>query len=270
MSINGLGYFSLVAMGVVFILHFYNILFPPGCRDARGRRGLAMCHEILGMISKALARLLSKAQSYPRPLIIFILGAPGVGKGTASVYLKAAFPRLTHLSYGDLARYQDSIPGSWVSSFPRREGTSNPLLPAGDGVKLILDTIWGGVERGQMVWVIDGFPRTEEHVTEWAARMPPAACTLYLSCPPEISVSRILGRAGTSGRLDDADLEKVKSRVERAHADSKPMLSTLERSGMRIIRVDAARDVEIVKEEVLRHVLLAKQEWESDRLDLSL
>ncbi|KAL7621504.1 bifunctional uridylate/adenylate kinase [Parahypoxylon ruwenzoriense] len=269
MAMIALGYLALGALGVVSMMKIRNLfLFLLGRRNAGGESLIEFRSQYSETISETSWHP-SKARPNRQPLIILILGAPGVGKGTISAYLKASFPGLTHLSYGDLARYQDSIPGSWVSSFPRREGSSSPLLPAGEGVKLIYDTIWAGVKRGQMFWVVDGFPRTEEHVIEWTMQMPPAVCTLYMTCPSEISVARVFGRAKTSGRPDDADQEKVRNRVERAHANSESMINALEESGMRVVRVDADRDLEIVKQEVLSHVQFARQEWESGHLDLS-
>ncbi|RYP80603.1 hypothetical protein DL770_006151 [Monosporascus sp. CRB-9-2] len=214
------------------------------------------------------------AQSYPaaevpEPMIIFILGPPGAGKGTQSASLKAAFPGLTHLSYGDLVRYQDSIPGSWVSSFPRRgNGSNSPLLPANVAVQLLGETIEAGVERSQLAWLVDGFPRTEEHIAAWsAARMPPARCALYLSCPPETLVRRVLARS--SGRPDDAVPELVRERVERNVRESEALLKALADSGVSIIRVDADRDVEAVKGEVLAHAKQAINYRRESRRDVA-
>lgn len=202
-----------------------------------------------------------EASSPEEPLVVFLLGPPGAGKGTQSTLLKAAFPGpplLTHLSYGELIRHIDKIPGSWVSSFPRRKGgSSNPLLPADAAVKLLRETI---VETGiryhnQRVWLVDGFPRDEKHVAAWtAAEMPPASCAIYLSCPPETLIRRVLSRGGTSsGRPDDAIPELVRERVERNNRESEALLVALAGAGVRVIRVDADRDVEVVRREVQAH-----------------
>ncbi len=247
-----------------------------------------------------------KENAAPEPLIIFLLGPPGAGKGTQSALLKAAFPGLiTHLSYGDLVRYQDRIPGSWVSSFPRRGGGSNngnsssggsggsgggsastssnsPLVSADAAVHLLRDVIERGLGRyGQRVWLVDGFPRSAEHVAAWVAAAAAAAaesrvplrarCAIHLSCPPEMLVQRVLerGRATQNKngsdhspsssspspiRPEDADPRLVWERVERNSRESGALLRALEDADVRTFRVNADRDVEAVAQEIYMHV----------------
>ncbi|KAI1654638.1 hypothetical protein F4813DRAFT_392390 [Daldinia decipiens] len=84
--------------------------------------------------------------------------------------------------------------------------------------------------------------------------MPRACCVLYLTCPPEVSLARVLGRASASGRPDDANEVRARERITRSIEESEAMLVALEESGMQITRVDANRDFEIVREEVLQEV----------------
>ncbi|KAK6952164.1 hypothetical protein Daesc_006697 [Daldinia eschscholtzii] len=198
---------------------------------------------------------LYEPQLFKEPAIIFILGAPGTGKGTLSTFLNSRFSRLTHLSYGDLIRRQDGISGSWVSSLPRRKGTNKPDITPSSAVWLIRAAIEAGnVRNGQWTWLIDGFPRKEHDVVEWVAQMPQACCVFYLSCPPEVSLARVLGRASTSGRPEDGDENVARERITRAIAESEAMLVALEESGMKITRVDANRDPEIIREEIIEEI----------------
>ncbi|KAI1074735.1 P-loop containing nucleoside triphosphate hydrolase protein [Whalleya microplaca] len=190
------------------------------------------------------------AANTSQPLIIFILGPPGAGKGTQSALLKASFPGLTHLSYGDLLRYLDQIPGSWVSSFPRRNGGTKPMIHADAAVQMLRETIDAGVKRGQLTWLIDGFPRSEAHVKAWISHMPAARFTLYLDCPREILIQRVLGRAESSGRSDDAVLSLVQERVGRGINESDALLCALAKYGMSATKVDASLDVDEVKRKV--------------------
>ncbi|KAK7744307.1 hypothetical protein SLS62_010265 [Diatrype stigma] len=236
------------------------------------------------LVSPLLVGAVAPPEEEKPPLIVFLLGCPGAGKGTQSALLKAAFPGpplLTHLSYGDLLRHVDRIPGSWVSAFPRRRGgtgttTSSPHLPADAAVQLLRETIVeAGIRRhGQRVWLVDGSPRSDRHVAAWAAaaRMPSAQLAIYLSCPPETLIRRVLDRGGSAAssfssssssssslsttaerRADDAVPELVRERVERNGREREALLAALAAAGVRVVRVDADRDVDAVGREVQAH-----------------
>ncbi|KAI1312952.1 P-loop containing nucleoside triphosphate hydrolase protein [Xylaria venustula] len=188
-----------------------------------------------------------KLRQLSTPLIICILGSPGAGKGTQSALLKRAIPGFTHLSYGDLIRYEDRIPGSWVSSLPRRHNTKTPVVPADGAMQLIRQTIDSGAKHGQLMWLVDGFPRRESHVKAWAAQMPPAQCTLYFSCPRDLAIQRVIGRAEASGRPDDADPRLVTERIDRSISERDALLFALHNYGIRAVEIDAAQSVDDVK-----------------------
>ncbi|KAH9990074.1 P-loop containing nucleoside triphosphate hydrolase protein [Xylariaceae sp. FL0662B] len=208
----------------------------------------------------------NKTTPEPQPLIIFLLGPPGAGKGTQAALLRASFPiaGLTHLSYGDLLRHHDAIPGSWVNRLPRRSAESTtPLVSADEAVRLLREAIEAG---GRRVWLVDGFPRCEAHVEAWVrARMPLARCAVFLECSRDTLVERVLGRAGVSGRPDDGRPELVLERIGRAVEESEGLLEALERWGMRLLVVDASRDVEDVAREVRDIVQEAVDSWELEQ-----
>ncbi|KAI3326551.1 P-loop containing nucleoside triphosphate hydrolase protein [Xylariaceae sp. AK1471] len=185
-------------------------------------------------ISSKIATFFNAGKT-PQPLIIFILGPPGAGEGTQSIFLKTAFPSLAHLSYGDLMRYEDRIPGSWVSTLPRRSGSANPIVPADAAVQLMRRTIDAGVQRGQLTWLLDGFPRNEAHVKAWAAQMPVAQCTLYLSCPRDILIQL---------------LSLVQERVGRNINEREALLSALAKYGMCAVEIDATQNAEDIRHNV--------------------
>ncbi|KAI2634606.1 P-loop containing nucleoside triphosphate hydrolase protein [Xylaria nigripes] len=194
------------------------------------------------------------------PTIIFILGPPGAGKETQSKRLRRDFPGLTHLSYGDLLRYHASIPGSWVSTFPRRGGglDGDPVLPAHKAVELLREPIQAGMAHEQNIWLVDGFPRTKEQMDAWAdAQMPKAKCTLYLECEASVLVDRILSRAATSGRPDDADLEKVSERVHRNAVANQAMLKGCEEYDVPVVRIDTNRELDVVYNDIRTHFVVS-------------
>lgn len=68
---------------------------------------------------------IAKVSYTPAPLMIFLLGAPGTGKGTQCAHLEEAFPCLTTLSFGDTLREFRVKDHPWVT--PSR--TSPPATP---------------------------------------------------------------------------------------------------------------------------------------------
>ncbi|KAH9906857.1 P-loop containing nucleoside triphosphate hydrolase protein [Xylariomycetidae sp. FL2044] len=194
-------------------------------------------------------------QKRPHPVIVLILGPPGAGKGTQCQRLRAHIPGLTHLSYGELLRYEAKNPGSWVSSFPTRYGTDgHPVLPADAATTLLRERVEAGVARGQLVWLIDGFPRSEAHVLAWFRQMPfRPTCALFLHADPQTLVQRILGRAADSGRPDDADPGRVVDRVNRNIAECDGLLIAVSHFGVPVVRIGTTGDADDVFREILRH-----------------
>ncbi|KAK8055206.1 hypothetical protein PG993_000433 [Apiospora rasikravindrae] len=197
-----------------------------------------------------------KAQDYrglckdQKPLIILILGAPGVGKGTQSAYLASTFG-LTHLSYGDLMRQLSDDRASVVSTLPLKEGSKSPSVPDDLGALLV----WKEIEQGmrndnKMAWLVDGFPRNHRQVTKWMEQAASVQPVIYLFAPMSVSASRISGRASGSGRPEDGDQDVTLDRLLRHRKESEPMLAKLEDQGFQVKRVNSDRGLAEVQEEL--------------------
>ncbi|KAI1114653.1 P-loop containing nucleoside triphosphate hydrolase protein [Nemania sp. NC0429] len=218
-----------------------------------------MASTLRGVISRFLSKILTylHANKSKKPLlIVFILGPPGAGKETHSKRLRRDFSGLTHLSYGDVLRHYVSIPASWVSTFPRRYGDvdGDPVPSAGDAVRLIRETIESGAVHDQRIWLIDGFPRSKDHMDAWmAAQMPVPQCIFFLEANSLVLRDRVLGRAPTSGRPDDADADRVDERIGRNMRASEAMLQACGNSGARVIHIDVNRDVDVVYQDIKEH-----------------
>ncbi|KAK7988474.1 hypothetical protein PG989_008789 [Apiospora arundinis] len=208
----------------------------------------------LGKTSQAL--LPPKAPDYrglckdQKPLIILILGAPGVGKGTQSKYLASTFG-LTHLSYGDLMRKLRDDKASVVSTLPLKEGTKSPAVPDDLGALLL----WREIELGmrndrKMAWLVDGFPRNHRQVTKWMEQASSVQPVLYLFAPMSVSASRIDGRANSSGRTEDANRGIIVDRLHRYHKEREPLLAKLEDQGFQVKRIDSNRELAEVQQEL--------------------
>ncbi|KAK8137860.1 adenylate kinase-domain-containing protein [Apiospora sp. TS-2023a] len=211
--------------------------------------------EGLGKISQALQQP-GKVKDYrglckdQKPLVILILGAPGVGKGTQSAYLASTFG-LTHLSYGDLMRKLSKDQASVVSTLPIKPGTKSPAVPDDLGALLV----WNEIERGmrhenKMAWLVDGFPRNHRQVSKWMESASSVQPVIYLFAPLSVSASRISGRAAGSERPEDADLDIIGERLYRYCKESEPLLAKLEDQGFHVKRINSDREVEEVQKEL--------------------
>ncbi len=54
-------------------------------------------------------------------------------------------------------------------------------------------------------FLLDGFPRNKENITEWKKQMKDTLVEvmLYFECPDDVLVSRLTKRGASSGRADD-------------------------------------------------------------------
>jgi adenylate kinase len=145
---------------------------------------------------------------------IVLFGPPGSGKGTQSTHLVEKYG-LIHLSTGDLLRKE------------MKEGTplgleAKSLIEQGSLVpdEVVVGMIANAVDNNPAAkgFLFDGFPRTvaqaealdnllEEKDTS-------IATVLFLEVNQDELIARLIGRAKTSGRMDDADPEIQQKRQD--------------------------------------------------------
>ncbi|KAI0388489.1 P-loop containing nucleoside triphosphate hydrolase protein [Xylariaceae sp. FL0594] len=257
---------------------------PLSLIQAAIRGALSWCTRVCKTAIGNIKTLFIKTSNTKQPPIIFLLGPPGAGKGTQVSLLKESFPELSFISYGDLVRREDRIPGSFVSSLPRRGGGSkSPILPPTAAVHILRQEIFpcnqeynnnkssnAGDSKSKncdkMIWLIDGFPRTGKHVEAWIrGGMFHAQCVIYLCCPIHLSIDRVLARASTSGRPDDANFDLVRERVERNVSERDAMFVALLDHGMPFVKVDGTQDVETVRRVIYDTVMDALNTWNQSK-----
>lgn len=144
---------------------------------------------------------------------LILFGPPGSGKGTQSEKLIAKYG-LKHLSTGDLLRSE--IAGKTELGLKAKSFMdAGQLVP--DAVVIGMVDAAISANKGVNGFLFDGFPRTEaqaealddllrSHATE-------IHVVLALDVPEEELIQRMIGRAKTSGRTDDADPEVQKKRI---------------------------------------------------------
>ncbi|XP_041379477.1 UMP-CMP kinase-like [Gigantopelta aegis] len=146
-----------------------------------------------------------------KPIVIFVLGGPGAGKGTQCANIVKEFGYV-HLSAGDLlreARASGSPDGQLIESYIK-EGKIVP-------VEITIALLRKAMENsGKDKFLIDGFPRNKDNLEGWEREMGDKSIVkfvLFFDCPEETCMERALKRGASSGRTDD-NIESFRKRYQ--------------------------------------------------------
>lgn len=140
--------------------------------------------------------------------VVFVLGGPGAGKGTQCELLSKNHG-WAHLSAGDLLRAERTKEGgSPLADIINANISAGKIVPSEITTQLIKNAMVElRTNKGQIKFLIDGFPRSEGNVDAWKEVVGDEAvleCVLFFECPYDILTSRLLERGKTSGRSDDS------------------------------------------------------------------
>ncbi|KAL8224410.1 hypothetical protein R6Q57_019885 [Mikania cordata] len=167
------------------------------------------------------AGIMSKTRSLT---INFVLGGPGVGKGTQCTRIAEAYG-FTHLSVGDLLRKEISSNTEYgdmiLDAISKGKIVSSELT-----VKLLKSAIESGeTDR----FLIDGFPRSEENriAYEQIIGIEPEV-VLFFHCNEEEMMKRVLHR--NQGRVDD-NIDTTKERLRVFEAYTLPVIRYYSQKG---------------------------------------
>jgi len=175
--------------------------------------------------------------------VVFVLGAPGAGKGTQCAKIVENFG-WTHLSAGDLLRSEVAA-GSELGQQAREIMQRGGMVPS----SLMLDLLVNAMtSSGSGMFLIDGFPRTLDQLEEFEAKVKPCDGVLVFTVPSNVAVERLLARGESSGREDDNEGTILK-RMEGFNAESQPVIEALKERG-RVVEISAAEGPDDVFEEV--------------------
>jgi adenylate kinase len=144
---------------------------------------------------------------------LILFGPPGSGKGTQSEKLISKYG-FKHLSTGDLLR-------SEIANQTKLGLEAKSFMDAG---QLVPDAVVIGMvdaainsNKGVYGFLFDGFPRTKAQAVALdhllASHEEKIDLVLALDVPEDELVQRMIGRAKTSGRSDDANPEVQKNRI---------------------------------------------------------
>jgi len=139
-----------------------------------------------------------------QPFLCVLLGGPGSGKTSLGLGLQRAFPRLCHVSCGDLARTatgDGARCSPLLSSIGRQLADRRRRKVAGRRLADIVNAILADGLRscpGLAGLVVDGV-RAGDLNSLGAACGGPVACVVRLDCPQDVMLARLRERSGREG-----------------------------------------------------------------------
>lgn len=156
-------------------------------------------------------------------LNIVLFGPPGAGKGTQSEKLIHEY-NLVHLSTGDI--FRGNIKGeTQLGRLAKSFMDKGELVP--DSVTISM--LENEVEKHPSAkgFIFDGFPRTSAQASALdlflKTKGTDITCMLALEVDEEELIKRLLNRAKTSGRSDDADENIVRNRISVYNRETAPV-----------------------------------------------
>jgi adenylate kinase len=188
---------------------------------------------------------------------ILLFGAPGSGKGTQGKIL-GTIPQFFHCACGDVFRNLtiDSEIGKIFVEYSSR----GKLVPDEQTIQLWRESIEGNMRVGrfrpeQSTLVLDGIPRNA-HQAEMLKDTLNVVAIFYLRCTdPENLIQRLQRRALKENRLDDANLDVIRTRMKTYEKETKPVLNFY---GRKLVhRIDADQPPVKVLSDILRHTVKA-------------
>jgi len=186
---------------------------------------------------------------------ILLFGAPGAGKGTQGKIL-GTIPNFFHCACGDVFRSlkTDSSVGQIFLEYSSR-GELVPDQPTIDLWRYFIDgsTKTGRFHPGQDTLVLDGIPRNV-HQAEMLKETLEVVGIFYLRCMEvDNLVERLQRRALKENRLDDANIEVIRTRLKTYERESKPVLDFY---GKKLLhRINADQSPAKVLVDILRHLV---------------
>jgi len=174
---------------------------------------------------------------------IILFGPPGSGKGTQSSNLVEKYG-LIHLSTGDLLR-KEMKEGTPLGIEAKSLIEQGSLVPDAVVVGMIANAVDNNPDA--VGFLFDGFPRTIAQAEALdqllASKNTSIATVLFLEVNQQELIERLIGRAKTSGRLDDADPEIQKRRQDVYRNETLPVAGYYQNFG-KVERVDGEGSVD--------------------------
>jgi adenylate kinase len=185
---------------------------------------------------------------------ILLFGAPGAGKGTQGKIL-GTIPNFFHCACGEVFRNltAESPIGRVFIEYSSR-GELVPDEPTVEMWSKFIETCkqGGRFRPDKDTLVLDGIPRNA-HQAEMLKDTLDVKAVFYLRCPNMNKlVERLQRRALRENRLDDANLDIIRSRLKTYERETKPVLKYYGKSVMH--EIDSTQSPAKVLADILEYI----------------
>jgi adenylate kinase len=156
-------------------------------------------------------------------LNIVLFGSPGAGKGTQSERLIEKYG-LIHLSTGDV--FRENIKNETeLGKLAKNYMDKGQLVPDEVTINMLRSEVVKHFEpKG---FIFDGFPRTNTQAKALDDLLVELKTNISLMLALEVEegelIKRLIKRAETSGRSDDANLDIIKNRISVYNSETEPV-----------------------------------------------
>ncbi|KAJ8301006.1 hypothetical protein KUTeg_022525 [Tegillarca granosa] len=177
--------------------------------------------------------------------VIFVVGGPGSGKGTQCDKIVKNFG-YTHLSTGDLLR-EEVASGSARGKELTATMEHGELVPLDVVLQLLKEKMVAKATTSKG-FLIDGYPRELDQGKRFENEVTECQFVLYFEVSDDTMTKRLLGRALTSGRVDDNE-ETIKKRLKTFHDITTPVIDYYQKKD-KVRKINAEGGVDDVFVEV--------------------